>query len=311
MEPDLTKHLPVLLTVTILSLILIEWGLLVISKNPTRNKEAVVNIISAGFAFFPIFILQNLIILGFMFWLYQFRIFSFESNALTFIAAWVVYDFNFWLIHFLGHRVRVLWCIHAVHHQPHEMKLSVGFRGSFLDFLITPHNIIWMPLIGFDPVLVLAVDVIGKMYGVLVHVNENWITTKRWKWIEWIVISPSLHRAHHSTNHIYLDRNYGETLSVWDRIFGTIQPYKEKDELKYGVMKNVNSESLLDSQLSELRDLWSDIRSTDSIADKMKYLFFPPGWNHLDGGILADDLRAAAEETARAMALTDEETKTN
>jgi sterol desaturase/sphingolipid hydroxylase (fatty acid hydroxylase superfamily) len=184
-----------------------------------------------------------------------------------------------------------------VHHQPKEMKLSVGFRGSFLDFLMTPHNIIWMPLLGFNPVMVLVVDAFAKMYGVLVHINESWIPTKRWKWFERLFVSPSLHRAHHSTNHLYLDRNYGEALVIWDRLFGTIQPYRESEKLEYGVMKDVDSEDLKDAQLNELRSLWQDMKSAPTISTKLKYAFYPPGWNHFDGGMLADDFRKAAQKS--------------
>ena len=290
----IAEYLPIILTISILGLIVLEWCTLALSDLVKRNKEGVVNMASAGLAFFPIFILQKLLLVGMMYWLYQHRFFSFDTKWYTWVVGWVIYDFGFWLIHWLSHRVRILWCVHGVHHQPHEMKLSVGFRGSFLDFLVTPHNFIWMPLLGFHPIMVLLIDAFAKMYGVLVHINESWIPTKRWKWMEWLLITPSLHRAHHSTNHLYLDRNYGEALSVWDRLFRTIQPYQQSDDLKYGVMKDVDSESLLDAQLNELKSLWHDVKSTSSFSQKLKYIFFPPGWNHVDGGILAEDLRATA-----------------
>ncbi|MFM1875598.1 MAG: hypothetical protein RL266_1335 [Bacteroidota bacterium] len=291
----IAKNTPIFLTVLILGMIFLEWGVLLVTKKASKNKEATVSIISAGLAFFPIFILQKIFLVGLMFWLYELRFFSLNSAWYVWLAAWVVYDFGFWLIHFLCHRVRLFWCIHAVHHQPKEMKLSVGFRGSFLDFLVTPHNIIWMPLLGFHPLMILIVDAGAKIYGVMVHINEFWVPTKHWKWFEWLFVSPSLHRAHHSTNHLYLDRNYGEALVVWDKMFGTIQPYLESDKLEYGIMKEVDSEDLKDSQLSELRSLLQDLNSTNSFSDKMKYIFMPPGWNHIDGGKLAEDFRNAAK----------------
>lgn len=300
----LSEYLPAILTVSILGMVFLEWGLLLLSRKSKRNKEGIVNIVSAGFAFFPIFILQKLVLVGFMYWLYEYRWFQFEVQWYHWLVLWIIYDFGFWLIHFLGHRVRLLWCIHGVHHQPHEMKLSVGFRGSFLDFVKIPHNIIWLPLLGFNPLMILLVDAVGKMYGVLVHINENWLSTRRWKRFEWLLVSPSLHRAHHSTNHIYLDRNFGEAFSVWDRIFRTLQPYNESDKLNYGVMKEIDSENLVDSQLHELKSLWEDVYSTSSITDKLKYIFYPPGWNHINGGVMADDLRMKAKETRRLSAST-------
>lgn len=292
----IANNTPMFLTILILGMIFLEWGALIATKKVSRNKEAGVSIISAGLAFFPIFLLQKIFLVGLMFWLYQFKIFSLGSEWYVWLVAWVVYDIGFWLIHFLSHRVRIFWCIHSVHHQPKEMKLSVGFRGSFLDFLLTPHNILWMPLFGFHPLMVLIVDAGAKIYGVLVHINEAWVATRRWKWMEWLLVSPSLHRAHHSTNHIYLDRNYGEAFVIWDRIFGTIQPYIESDKLEYGIMKDVDSENLTDAQLNELQSLWRDVRSADSLMNKLRYIFLPPGWNHIDGGTLAEDFRNAAKK---------------
>ncbi len=201
--------------------------------------------------------------------------------------------FFFYIIHLLGHKVRLFWCIHGVHHTAEEMKLSVAVRGSFIDIILTPHNIIWLPLLGFDPFMVLIVDGVARMYGLFEHFNENIIPAKN-GWIEKIFITPSIHRVHHSKNHIYLDRNYGETFSIWDRIFGTFQT--ELDEkIEYGIMHDkMNSKNLLDVQTLLWRHLWNDIKSAPNMKDKVKYIFKHPGWNHIDGGKKAREYRKEA-----------------
>ena len=293
--PDFsTENAPVFLIVIILGLVLIEWGILVITKKSRKNAEGWINIASAVLTFTPIFALQQLFLIAFMFWLYNYRLFDLGTAWYVWMAAFVVYDLGFWLIHFISHRIRLFWCMHSPHHSAKEMKLSVAFRGSFLEFLLIPHNIIWMPLLGFNPVMVILIDAIGKIYGVIEHVNESWIPTKRWKWFEYLFVSPSLHRVHHSVNHLYLDRNYGETLSIWDRLFGTIQPLDEGEIPEYGIMKQIDTESLIAVQIDELRSLWNDMKSADKVSDKIKYALYPPGWNHIDGGVLAEHLRSSA-----------------
>lgn len=287
-----------LISVVIITLVLFEWALLVIQQKVERNKETWVNLASAGLAFIPLFALTKFILVGLMFWIYQFRFFEIGQQWYFWILAWILYDFGFWLIHYLGHKVRIVWCLHNVHHSAKEMKLSVAFRGSFFDFLVVPHNIIWLPLLGFNPYMILIVDAIGKFYGFIVHVNKNWFPNRRRTWIEYLLISPSAHRVHHATNHLYLDRNFGETFCIWDRLFGTYQAELPSEVPHYGVMKPIDSEDLWDAQSHEIRSLWRDIRNAPGIVNKLKYVFYPPGWNHLDGGVLAKDLRKKASQQA-------------
>ncbi len=294
------ENAPIFLILVILGLVLLEWGILVVTARTKNNTEGWINIASAALAFAPIFALQQLFFLAFMFWLYRFRVFELGNEWYVWLIGWVVYDFGFWLIHFMSHRVRLLWCLHSIHHSAKEMKLSVAFRGSFFDFILVPHNIIWMPLIGFNPVMVIFIDAFGKMYGVLEHINENWVPTKRWTWLEYLFITPSLHRVHHSTNHLYLDRNYGEAFSVWDRIFGTFQPLDDREKPVYGIMKEIDTEDLIVVQSDEFRSLWNDMKSADKLSDKIRYGLYPPGWNHIDGGTLAEQLRDAASENLNA-----------
>ncbi len=297
MHPNLEKisalSIP-LITVIAITLVFVEWMLLLIQRKVARNKEGWISVISAGLAFTPVFVLTKIWLLALMFWLYQYSLFQFGFQWYIWLLAWVVYDFLFWLIHLLSHKVRVLWCVHNVHHSAKEMKLSVAFRGSLFDFLVIPHNIVWLPLLGFHPFMVLVVDAVGKFYGIIVHINENWFPNKKRTWVDEVIVTPSAHRVHHATNHIYLDRNYGETLSIWDRIFGTYQVELTAELPVYGVLKEVNSENLLETQTGEWKALWSDIKTANKLTDKLKYLFMPPGWNHVDGGILAHELRQKA-----------------
>jgi len=275
-------------------LVIIEWIGLTLLNKVENQRESWVNIFCAGLAFAPIFLLSKSVLLVIMFWCYENRFFDAGFEWYFWVLAWIIYDFSFWLMHLLSHKVRLLWCLHNVHHSAKEMKLSVGFRGSLFDLFLVPHTFLWLPLLGFHPFLVLFVDAIGKLYGVAVHINENALKDGKRRWYEWFLITPSAHRIHHSTNHLYLDTNYGEALAIWDRIFRTYQSEVKSDKPVYGVMKEIDSGDLIESQFSEFRSLFKDIGSTKSIASKLKNLIMPPGWNPNGNSIFAVTLRNEA-----------------
>jgi len=291
---SIAENLPKTLTIVILAVIAIEWIVLTMLNKIERHKEAWVNVFSAALAFLPQFLLTKVLFLVIMFWAYNHSIFEFGFEWHYWILAWLIYDFNFWLIHFLSHKVRLFWCLHNVHHSAKEMKLSVGFRGSLFDVFLIPHTFLWLPLFGFHPFMVLIVDAMGKLYGVAVHINEDWIPNKKRRWFEKIIITPSAHRVHHSTNDLYLDTNYGETLAIWDRIFGTYQKEIASEIPVYGTKKKIDSENLFETQANGFIELWKDIKSAHRFTDKVKYIFMPPGWNHNGTGILAKQIRKEA-----------------
>ena len=90
--------------------------------------------------------------------------------------------------------------------------------------------------------------------------------------------SPSHHRAHHGRNPRYIDRNYGGTLIVWDRLFGTFVE-ESKDELpEYGIVNQVHTRSLLVSWLHEYRDLLRDIARPGPFFQRIRHLWKAPEW---------------------------------
>jgi sterol desaturase/sphingolipid hydroxylase (fatty acid hydroxylase superfamily) len=280
----------------VLGLVILEWVILVITRRMESNREGWVNIFSYVLDSIPYFFLGKIVIFGTMTWMYEYRLFTLGNAWYVWILAYAVYDFMFWLVHFLGHKVRFFWCIHGVHHTAEEMKLTVAVRGSFLGFLHIPLTVICLPILGFDPFMIFIVEAIARLYGLYEHVNDNFdkLVGKQ-IFLEWLFITPSVHRVHHAKNYIYLDRNYGETFSVWDKIFGTFQ--SELDDVKpaYGILsENIDGKSLWKVQLLLWKDLWMDIRSAPRLSDKIKYLIMPPGWNHIDGGKMAASYRTEA-----------------
>ncbi|SFD62448.1 Sterol desaturase/sphingolipid hydroxylase, fatty acid hydroxylase superfamily [Chitinophaga sp. CF118] len=277
----------------VLGLVIIEWIVLVVTKKMESNKEGWVNVLCYVLESVPYFFLSKVVIFGTMMWMYEHRFFTLGNAWYIWILAYLVYDFMFWLVHFLGHKVRFFWCIHGVHHTAEEMKLTVAVRGSFFGILHIPLTVIWLPILGFDPFMIFIAEAIARLYGLYEHVNDNFDTlVGKQTFMERLFITPSVHRVHHAKNFIYLDRNYGETFSIWDKIFGTFQ--SELDDVKpvYGILNdNINSKNIWQIQVQLWKDLWKDIVNAPTLADKLKYVIMPPGWNHIDGGKMASAYR--------------------
>ena len=279
--------------IIVLVLVAAEWIALIITKHIKSHKEGFINILSYIIESIPYILLAPIVIYGFMVWVYEYRIATLGYAWYVWVAAYLLYDLMFYLVHRLGHQVRFFWCIHGVHHTAEEMKLTVAVRGSFLGFFHTPLAVLFLPVLGFDPFVIYIVQAIAHLYGLYEHVNENIIGKQ--PLLERLFITPSVHRIHHAKNHLYLDRNYGETFSIWDKIFGTFQTELSDEKPVYGLMHDhINSESYWQIQLILWKDLWVDIRSASKLTDKIKYVVMPPGWSHVDGGKLAHSYRAEA-----------------
>ncbi|TCI90373.1 sterol desaturase family protein [Tenacibaculum sp. M341] len=281
------------MSVIVLVLMIIELIVLFITNYVEKKREGLVSIVSYLVQSIPYFLLAKIFIVGSMFWLYQHRIFDMNFEWYSWVLAFLLYDFTVFFIHFLGHKVRVLWCIHGVHHTAEEMNLTVVARGSIFDVFFTPFNFIWLPILGFHPFMIFVIEPVARLYATLSHTNEKFVGKLRW--LEGIFITPSVHRVHHAKNHIYLDRNYGETLSIWDRLFKTFQTELDDEKIQYGIMHDkLNSESFWHVQFLMLKELWLDVKRAPTFTDKMKYIFMPPGWNHIDGGKKAEVYREEA-----------------
>lgn len=283
------------MSLIVLILMLVEWILLLITNFVEDKKEGIVSIISYLVQSIPYFLLSKIMIVGTMFWLYEHRLFNLGFQWYYWIAAFLVYDFMVFFIHFLGHKIRFLWCIHGVHHTAEDMNLTVVARGSIFDFFFTPFNFIFLPILGFHPLMIFVIEPIARLYASYVHISEKYMGKQRF--LEKLFITPSVHRVHHAKNHVYLDRNYGETLSIWDRIFRTFQSELDDEKILYGIMHDkLDSKNIWHVQFLLWKELWQDVKNAPTLSDKVKYIFMPPGWNHIDGGKKAKAYRDEAWE---------------
>ena len=201
-----------------------------------------------------------------------------------FIYGYLVWEFAHFIYHFLAHKVRLFWCLHATHHSPEEMNLSVSHAHFFLeapyaDFIRTSICI----LMGIDPIMLFTIMFIDGTYGAFIHVGENLIKDARFGFLNKIMLTPSHHRVHHARNPLYLDTNYCNLLNIWDRVFGTYQEENPDLDIDYGITRPINSGNFIHVYFGEIIHLARDVINAPGILNKLRYVFYPPGWSHLSG----------------------------
>lgn len=213
-------------------------------------------------------------VVGIYAWIFaHYKLTTIQPTIVNWIILFIGVDFFYYWFHRLAHEINVLWGGHVVHHQSEEYNLSVALRqGAFQKF---GSFLFYLPLafIGFDPIMFIVVSQIQTLYQFWIHTKTIHLLPKP---IEFIFNTPSHHRVHHGRNPKYIDRNHGGTLIIWDRLFGTFQ--KEEEAVVYGITKPLKTWNPLRAQLDFWKDLAADLAKTKRFSDKLKLLFFPPGW---------------------------------
>lgn len=204
----------------------------------------------------------------------------------TFTWYWLIYGYVAWefahfIYHYLAHKVRLFWCLHSTHHAPEHMNLSVTYAHFFLeapyaDVIRTSICI----LVGVNPPLLFFIMFVDGTWGAFIHIGENIAKDGRLGFLNHIILTPSHHRVHHARNPLYMDTNFCNLLSIWDRVFGTFQPEKEEVAIEYGITRPMNPGSFLDMYFGEIAALWKDVKKGPGLRNKLLYLVMPPGWSH-------------------------------
>lgn len=194
-------------------------------------------------------------------------------SAAVWAAAILCDDFCFYWHHRFSHRVRVLWAAHVVHHSSEYFNLGTAFRNGWVIFFYKPIFWIWMPFLGFHPVMVLTAMAINSSY-------QFWLHTRKIPslgLVEKLFNTPQLHQIHHSQNPEYIDKNFGGILILWDRLFGTYHPGIPGGKLQFGVTHPPHSFHPLKIVTHEYESLWKDLKRCPDWKGRWKLLFHPPG----------------------------------
>ena len=212
-------------------------------------------------------------ILAFHFFLYDFRI----INLAGILPLWVMWvltfifiDLIFYIYHRLSHRVRFLWALHMSHHSSEEMNFAVSFRQAWFGPISKVPFFMIMPIMGFDPTIIAVAGVISTLWGIVGHTQ----VVGKLGPLEYVFNTPSHHRVHHGSNPQYIDKNYGNLLIIWDKIFGTFEP--EKNPVTFGLVNNVNTFNPIKITFMGWTAILKDLKNSESYKQSLRIIFGPP-----------------------------------
>jgi len=190
--------------------------------------------------------------------------------------VWVVVffadDLAYYWFHRAHHEVRILWASHVVHHSSQHYNLSTALRQTWTPF---GSLLFWAPLalVGIPPWAIFLMQSVSLLYQFFLHTER---VERLPGPVEWVMNTPSHHRVHHGINSAYLDRNYGGILIIWDRLFRTFEP--ERERVVYGLTTQLRTFNPLVVATHEYVSIWRDVRAAGSWRDRAGFLLRGPGW---------------------------------
>ena len=212
---------------------LIRWA-----TNRDFETQSTLTTLASGGAFL---IAKNVVgkalFVGLYAWLYsEYRIVTLDlTNPWVWVGAFLLRDFVYYWVHRAEHQISGLWASHLVHHSPETIGMTTAIRVPWMEALYKPFFGLWLPLIGFNPVAAIAMDVFAALIAQAYHTERFAIggQGRMGRLVASVFVTPSAHRVHHGYNPEYIDKNFGAVFIFWDRLFGTFAA--EVAPVKFGV----------------------------------------------------------------------------
>ena len=154
----------------------------------------------------------------------------------------LLFDFVIYFQHRMFHRIPLFWRLHRVHHADLDYDVTTAARFHPIEIVLSLFIKLFIILIiGPEVVAVVIFEILLNSTAMFNHGNVR-LSNSVDRIFRFIIVTPDMHRVHHSCNHVELNHNFGFNFPYWDRLFGT---YKAKPHLPHDQMK---------IGLSELRD---------------------------------------------------------
>jgi sterol desaturase/sphingolipid hydroxylase (fatty acid hydroxylase superfamily) len=153
------------------------------------------------------------------------------------LLAVVLLDLAIYFQHVVFHAVPVLWRLHRVHHADPDYDVTTGTRFHPVEILLSLGiKCAAVMAIGAPAVAVLIFEVLLNATAMFNHANGR-LPVAVDRWLRWLVVTPDMHRVHHSIVREETDSNFGFNLPWWDRLFGTYraQPAAGHASMRIGV----------------------------------------------------------------------------
>ncbi|HDZ79063.1 MAG TPA: sterol desaturase family protein [Gammaproteobacteria bacterium] len=155
------------------------------------------------------------------------------------VASVVILDFVIYVQHVMVHAIPVLWRLHRVHHADPDIDVTTGARFHTLEIILSMLiKFATILLLGPPVVAVILFEIILNVTAMFNHSNVG-LPPALDRVLRWIVVTPDMHRVHHSVEDDEANSNFGFSLTWWDRLFGTYrdQPRNGHKGMTIGIHK--------------------------------------------------------------------------
>lgn len=153
------------------------------------------------------------------------------------ILAILVFDFAIWAQHLITHKIPILWRLHRVHHADRDIDVTTAIRFHPVEIALSMLLKIGLVyLLGPSALAIILFEIILNGTAMFNHANLR-LPEKLDAALRLVLVTPDMHRVHHSVHRHEHDSNYGFALSIWDRLFGTYiaQPEKGHHDMTIGL----------------------------------------------------------------------------
>jgi len=141
--------------------------------------------------------------------------------SLKIVLAVVLLDLAIYAQHVIFHKIPLLWRLHRMHHADTELDVTSGARFHPIEIALSlVIKMVLVAALGIPPSAVIIFEVVLNGAAMFNHANVN-LPGPVDRVLRWILVTPDMHRVHHSDIREETDSNYGFNLPWWDRIFGT------------------------------------------------------------------------------------------
>lgn len=201
-------------------------------------KHARTNFLLLGFVL-AINILFGLLTVGIFLWLDNSNFGLLELIELPvwleLILAILVLDLIAqYFVHYLLHKVKWMWRLHLIHHTDTHVDATTGTRHHPFDFMIRESfALLAVIIMGMPVAFYLFYRILSVFFTYFTHANIK-LPEFVDKSLSYVIVTPNMHKFHHHFQLPWTNRNYGNMLSIWDRIFGTFV-YDKTENIRYGI----------------------------------------------------------------------------
>lgn len=202
----------------------------------------------------------------------HFGIFNIRPSVVLWALLLIVTDFTWYWYHRLAHEINIFWAIHVVHHQSEDFNYTVSARITVFQAIVRTGFWCVLPIIGFPPGMITSILLVHGLYPFFVHTRFF----KDLGLLEYILVTPSHHRVHHASNDKYLDKNYGDVLILWDKLFGTFKKEENDEPIQYGLTKPLQSYSFLWQHFHFVLEIYFAWKLAGTSKEKWAAIFGAP-----------------------------------